>query len=155
MLRDRKSRGGTMAARVLLGWREWLALPALGIVAIRAKVDTGARSSSLHVDAQWRFVEGGAPWVGFRITTGVHGNHAIEARAPIHDEREVTDSGGGRSQRIFLRTPLELAGVRRDVEINLTDRRGMLFPMLLGRTSLARAFTIDPARSFLHGKPPA
>ena len=144
-----------MAARVMLGWREWLALPALGIVAIRAKVDTGARSSSLHVDAQWRFVEGGVPWAGFRIATGVRGDQIIEARGAICDEREVTDSGGNRSRRVFLRTPLVLAGVEREVELNLTDRRGMLFPMLLGRTSLARAFTIDPARSFLHGKPPA
>ncbi|NUS61749.1 MAG: ATP-dependent zinc protease [Lysobacter sp.] len=144
-----------MAARVVLGWREWLALPALGIVAIRAKVDTGARSSSLHVDAQWRFTEGGAPWAGFRMATGLRGGQVIEAQGPISDEREVTDSGGNRSKRVFLRTPIVLAGIERDVEINLTDRRGMLFPMLLGRTALARAFTIDPARSFLHGKPPA
>ena len=143
-----------MAPRVVLGWREWLALPALGIGAIRAKVDTGARSSSLHVDAQWRFTEGGAPWAGFRISTGVRGGQVIEAHAPVHDEREVTDSGGNCSRRIFLRTPLQLAGVTREVEINLTDRRGMLFPMLLGRTAMARAFTVDPARSFLHGKPP-
>ena len=53
---------------------------------------------------------------------------------------------------MFLRTQLRLAGVEREVEINITDRRGMLFPMLLGRTSLARAFVIDPARSFLHGR---
>lgn len=144
-----------MAARVVLGWREWLALPALGIVAIRAKVDTGARSSSLHVDAQWRFIEGGAPWAGFRIATGIRSGQVIESQAPISDEREVTDSGGNRSRRVFLRTPLLVAGVEREVEINLTDRRGMLFPMLLGRTALARAFVIDPARSFLHGKPPA
>ena len=144
-----------MAARVVLGWREWLALPALGIVAIRAKVDTGARSSSLHVVAQWRFTEGGAPWAGFRMVTGLRGGQVIEAQGPISDEREVTDSGGNRSKRVFLRTPIVLAGIERDVEINLTDRRGMLFPMLLGRTALARAFTIDPARSFLHGKPPA
>lgn len=144
-----------MRPRIVLGWREWLALPALGIAAIRAKVDTGARSSSLHVDAYWRFVEGGAPWAGFRITTGVRDEQVIEASAPVHDEREVTDSGGNRSRRIFLRTPLRLAGIEREVEINLTDRRGMLFPMLLGRTAMARRFMVDPARSFLHGDLPA
>ena len=143
-----------MAARVVLGWREWLALPALGIVAIRAKVDTGARSSSLHVDKQWRFIEQGAPWTGFRITTGVRGDQVIESQAPVADEREVTDSGGNRSRRVFLRTQLRLAGVEREVEINLTDRRGMLFPMLLGRTAIAGLFTVDPARSFVHGRPP-
>ena len=59
------------------------------------------------------------------------------------------------TRRIFLRTPLRLAGIEREIEINLTDRRGMLFPMLLGRTAMARAFTVDPARSFLHGELPA
>ena len=139
--------------RIVLGWREWLALPALGIGAIRAKIDSGARSSCLHVDTQWRFTEGGAPWVGFRISTGVHGNQPIEAHAPVHDERDVTDSGGTRSRRVFLRTPMRLGGIEREIEINLTDRRGMLFPMLLGRSAMARAFTVDPARSFLHGNP--
>ena len=141
------------SSKLVLGWREWLALPALGIVAIRAKVDTGARSSSLHVDAQWRFHEGVVPWTGFRITTGVRGGQAIEAMAPVHDERVVTDSSGNRSRRVFLRTLLRVGEVEREIEINLTDRRGMLFPMLLGRSAMARAFTVDPARSFLHGHP--
>ena len=144
-----------MRTRIVLGWREWLALPALGIVAIRAKVDTGARSSALHVDAQWRFSEAGAPWAGFRISTGVRGDQSIEASAPIYDERQVTDSGGHRTRRIFLRTSLRLAGIEREIEINLSDRHGMLFPMLLGRTAMARVFTVDPARSFLHGRTPA
>ena len=143
-----------MRTRIVLGWREWLSLPTLGISAIRAKVDTGARSSSLHVDAQWRFTEAGAPWAGFRISTGVGEQQVIEASAAVFDERDVTDSGGNRTRRVFLRTPLRLAGTEREIEINLTDRRGMLFPMLLGRTALARAFMVDPARSFLHGNHP-
>ncbi|MGQ4661544.1 putative ATP-dependent zinc protease [Lysobacter sp. F6437] len=134
---------------IVLGWREWVALPGLGIRAIRAKVDSGARSSALHVDAQWRFVEGGARWVGFRLTPGENAA-TIECAAAIIDEREVTDSGGHTSLRVFVRTPLRVAGVERDIDINLTDRRGMLFPMLLGRSAMARVFTVDPARSFLH-----
>ncbi|MFD0739246.1 ATP-dependent zinc protease [Lysobacter koreensis] len=141
-----------MATRIVLGWREWAALPGLGIAAVRAKVDTGARSSALHVDAQWRFREGGAPWVGFRLSPD--GSRAIEAAAPVFDERDVTDSGGHRTRRVFLRTGMQLAGIEREIEINLSDRRGMLFPMLLGRTAIARAFTVDPARSFLHGRTP-
>lgn len=139
---------------VELGWREWVALPSLGIARLRAKVDTGARSSALHVDAQWRLSEGGAPWVGFRITLARAGHEVVEARAPILDERDVVDSGGRRTRRVFLATRLRLAGVERDIEINLTDRRGMLFPMLLGRTAIAGAFTVDPARSSVHGRPP-
>ena len=76
----------------------------------------------------------------------------VQAVAPIFDEREVIDSGGHRTRRIFLRTTLVLAGVEREIEINLTDRQGMLFPMLLGRTAMAGVFTVDPGRSFLHGR---
>ncbi|MGY0799272.1 ATP-dependent zinc protease family protein [Lysobacter sp. A286] len=142
-----------MMPRVVLGWREWVDLPALGVAAIRAKVDSGARSSALHVDAQWRFVEGGAPWVGFQLTPGGVGGISMECFAPLADEREVTDSGGHRTRRAFVRTSLRLGGIERQIDINLADRRGMLFPMLLGRTAMAHAFMVDPARSFLHGKP--
>lgn len=140
-------------ARIVVGWREWVALPGLGLDAVKAKVDTGARTSTLHVDRQWRFFEQGAPWAGFLLSPGVAGQ-AREAVAPILDEREVTDSGGRTTRRVFLLTSLVLAGIEREVEINLSDRAGMLFPMLMGRTSLARVFTVDPARSFVHGRPP-
>ena len=142
-----------MTTKIVLGWREWAALPELGIARLRAKVDSGARSSALHVDCAMAFHDGGAPWVGFRISPGQRGG-VIEAVAPVFDEREVTDSGGHCTRRVFVRTTLSLAGVDRVVEINLSDRRGMLFPMLLGRTALARVFTVDPARSFLHGRLP-
>lgn len=141
-----------METTVVLGWREWASLPALGIDAVRAKVDSGARTSALHVDAQWRFHEQGVPWVGFRVSPGAPGRAAVEAAAPIWDERAVTDSGGHRTLRAFLRTTLVLGGIEREIEMNLADRHGMLFPMLLGRTAMARAFTVDPARSFLHGR---
>lgn len=139
---------------IVLGWREWLTLPELGVARMRAKVDTGARSSALHVDEQWRFVEGGAPWIGFRLTPGKSTSGVIEAKAPIFDEREVVDSGGHRCCRIFVSTLLRLAGQERRIEINLTNRRDMLFPMLLGRTALAGMFTVDPSCSFVHARPP-
>lgn len=141
--------------RIMLGWREWVGLPGLGLSAIRAKIDSGARSSALHVDEYCRFSERGAPWVAFRLSNDGHGEATVEAVAPIFDERHVIDSGGHRTRRIFLRTPLRLAGVERDIEINLTDRHSMLFPMLLGRSAMARVFAVDPARSFLHGRLPA
>jgi hypothetical protein len=138
--------------RITLGWREWAGLPALGLAAVRCKIDSGARSSALHVDSCWRFSERGAPWAGFCLSNDGHGEAMVRAVAPIYDEREVIDSGGHRTRRIFLRTTLLLAGVAREIEINLTDRQGMLFPMLLGRTAMAGVFTVDPARSFLHGR---
>ena len=143
---------GAMSTAVVLGWREWVALPALGIDAVRAKVDSGARSSALHVDSHWRFVDGGVPWVGFRLSPyGSHGP-SIESAAAMLDEREVTDSGGHRTRRVFVRTSLRLGGIEREIDINLSNRLGMLFPMLLGRTAMAGVFTVDPARSFLHGR---
>ena len=141
----------SMPSKVVLGWREWVALPTLGVGAIRAKIDSGARSTALHVDDQWRFSERGAPWVGFRLTPA-HAGEAIECTAPVVDERTVVDSGGHGTLRVFIRTTLRVAGVEREIDINLTRRHGMAFPMLLGRTAMVKAFTVDPARSFLHGR---
>ena len=132
-----------------VGWREWVALPELGLPRLRAKVDTGARSSALHVERHWRFFDGGAPWVGFVLLPHAHADE-VEAAAAIVDERMVTDSGGHRTQRVFVRTILRLAGFEREIEMNLADRCGMRFPLLLGRTALADAFMVDPAGSFLH-----
>lgn len=145
--------GRIPSATITLGWREWIELPALGLGVIRAKIDSGARSSALHVERHWRFVRDGAPWVGFHYAPG-GATPVIEACAPILDEREVADSGGHRTRRVFVRTTLRLAGIERGIDINLCHRRDMLFPMLLGRTAMAGVFTVDPARSFLHGRHP-
>jgi hypothetical protein len=140
--------------RQVLGWREWLALPDLGIHAIRAKLDTGARSSALHVDTLETFQSGGREWVRFSVATGLPQADQVLVESTVHDRRPVTDSGGHVSERIFVRTRLALAGQEYPIEINLTSRRNMLFPMLLGRTALARHFLIDPARSFRAGRRP-
>ena len=134
---------------IAVGWREWVALPQLDLPRLRAKIDTGARSSALHVERQWRFFERGAPWVGFALRPRLHTGE-VEAAAAIIDERQVTDSGGHRTVRVFVRTRLRLAGIEREIEMNLADRCGMRFALLLGRTALAGAFVVEPAGSFLH-----
>jgi hypothetical protein len=138
-----------------LGWCEWLALPALGIAAIEAKLDTGARSSSLHVDSQELFERAGAPWVRFALHLGP-GSEAdpISAEAAVIDQREVRDSGGHVTRRVFIRTGLALAGQHFHIEINLAARRGLRYPMLLGRTALAGRFLIDSAHKHLLGERP-
>jgi hypothetical protein len=143
-----------MPHTVRLGWREWVALPDLGIALIRAKVDSGARSSALHVLDEETFVRDSREYVRFILDTGLPGEAAIPAEAPVLDRRHVTDSGGHRTERIFIRTRLLLAGQAWDAEVNLARRRNMLFPMLLGRTALAGRFLVDPASSFLLGDPP-
>ncbi len=132
----------------VLGWREWLLLPQLGIGPLRAKLDTGARSSSLHVDTLEEFRRDGAHWLRFTLRLGRRNARELCCEAPSTDRRAVTDTGGRRTERWFIRTRVELAGVDFDIDVNLTNRRHMLFPLLLGRTALCARFAIDPSRSY-------
>jgi hypothetical protein len=117
-------------------------------------VDTGARSSALHVEALETRFRDGTEWVRFHL--GNDGHFEREwAEAVVLDRRFVTDSGGHRAERIFIRTTLLIAGECRDIEVNLSYRRNMLFPMLLGRTAMAGRFLVDPQRSFVLGEPDA
>jgi len=143
-----------VSPRILLGWREWLALPGLGIGSIRAKVDTGARSSSLHVREQELFEQDGRQRVRFVIEHGMDDILSGHLEAEVADQRDVTDSGGHRETRIFIRTLLRLPGGQEwPIELNLTQRRNMAFPMLLGRSALRRRCIVEPARSWLLGLP--
>ena len=136
----------------LIGWREWLALPQLGLAALKVKVDTGARSSSLHVDGLHEYVRDGRTWLRFTLATGRRGIGLVECQAPAFDRRDVTDSGGHVTSRWFIRTVVCLAGIDWETEINLTDRRNMLFPMLLGRSALSGRFRVDPQLSYACGR---
>ena len=135
-----------------IGWREWLALPRLGLDRLKAKIDTGARSSSLHVDALEEFELDGTRWLRFSVLTGRRRSTAVQCAAPALDLREVTDSGGHVTRRWFIRTTIRLAGVEWESEINLTNRGNMLFPMLLGRTALRSRFQVDPQLSYACGR---
>ena len=136
----------------MLGWREWLALPELGIGQIRAKVDTGARSSSLHVREQQLFEREGRLMVRFVIEHGIEEAPSEPLEAVVVDQRDVTDSGGHREQRVFIRTLMKFpTGQSWPIELNLTERRNMAFPMLLGRTALRRRCLVNPAKSWLLG----
>ena len=148
---DQERHGTPDPSLQLLGWREWLALPELGLRAIRAKVDTGARSSALHVEYSDSERVDGVEWVRFGIRPSRR-SKVRECRAAVVDRREVTDSGGKRTLRVFIRTRLRLGGQCYPIELNLTQRRDMLFPMLLGRTALAGRWLVDPAGSFLQGE---
>lgn len=142
------------APRLLLGWRECVGLPELGVDCLRAKVDSGARSSSLHVHGPAEFRRDGSDWIRFRLAHGVREQFRHDVEAPIADRRLVTDSGGHRQLRVFIRTLLRLpSGEAWAIELNLTERHNMLFPMLLGRTALPRGCLVSPRRSWLLGKP--
>jgi hypothetical protein len=142
------------AEPLILGWREWLALPAFGIGAIKAKLDSGARSSSLSVVSVETFDRDGRLYARFLVRPRRRSERVITCEAPVIDRRPVTDSGGHTSERWFVRTEIVLATERFETDINLTDRRAMLFPLLLGRAALGGRFHIDPALSYTRAKPP-
>ena len=137
---------------LLIGWREWLALPALGLPEVKAKIDTGALSSSLHVENLETFERDGRTWLRFAVAPRRRGGRLYRCEAPASDRRDVTDSGGRTTRRWFVHTDIALGGRRFRAEMNLTDRGDMLFPMLLGRTALRGRFRIDPQLSYACGR---
>lgn len=136
----------------ILGWREWAGLPDLGITWLKAKVDTGARTSALHAFETERFERDGQTWVRFRVRPKQKDDCTVCCcEAPVVEERVVTDSGGHKEKRPVIRTQLRLGDQQLDVEVTLTNRDSMLFRMLIGRTAIKGNFMVSPGQSFVLG----
>lgn len=136
-----------------IGWREWISLPELGITRIKAKTDSGARTSALHAFALEPFKEGNQQKIKFDIHPLQHNTTLVTTCiADVIDIRSVTDSGGHREERYVISTPIKIGEETWPIEITLTERDTMLFRMLLGRSAIKRRFLINPARSFITTK---
>lgn len=137
----------------IVGWREWVSLPELGIDKIKAKVDTGARTSALHAFSLNPFKENGKDRISFDMHPLQHNTTTVvNCVADIIDQRWVSDSGGHREERYVIRTPVIIGNDNWPIEITLTERDTMLFRMLLGRRAIRRHFMVNPAKSFITTK---
>ena len=137
----------------IIGWKEWIRLPELGIPAVKAKIDTGARTSALHIFSLEEFQADGQQMVRFGI-------HPLQRKkdiqcfceAPVLEQRRVKDSGGHYEKRYVIQTTAKLGAVSWPIDITLTNRDPMLFRMLLGRKAVENRFLIHPGQSYLTGR---
>lgn len=137
----------------IIGWREWIGLPSLGIPSIKAKIDTGARTSALHA----YFVEPYYKDDILHVRFGIHPHQGDNETTKVCDaivmeERKVTDSGGHIENRFVIETTMAIGNIKRDIEVTLTNRDTMKFRMLIGRTALKNMFCVNPAASYLFGE---
>lgn len=145
----------TLAGGRAVGWREWASLPELGVKAVKAKVDTGARSSSLHAYDLQEVRRHGRLWVTFKVhPLQRNERYVVECASPLLEYRHVTSSNGRRELRPVIRTELELGELRWPIELTLTRRDTMGFRMLLGREAVRGRFVVDPGRSYLASRRP-
>ena len=141
-----------MKNRPIIGWREWLELPELGVRQIKVKVDTGARTSALHVTDIKKIRVGRQEYVEFNIHPKQHSSKPVRrCRAHLIEERRVTSSTGTSSVRPVIETPIRLGDVEWMIEITLVNRDIMGFRMLLGRQAIRKGFLVHPGKSYLLG----
>lgn len=138
----------------VIGWREWISLPDLGVTSIKVKVDTGARSSSLHAINQRLFERDEEKWVRFQINPLQDSTtNKVNVEAKVIDFRSVRSSSGVSEMRPVIATRIEILGQLCSIELTLSNRDAMGFRMLLGRQAFRKKFFVDAGGSYYGGKP--
>ena len=140
--------------RKIIGWKEWFAFEKLGLPAINGKIDTGAKTSSLHAFNIEHFVKSGIDYVKFEIHPIQKDKNVVRTcTAKVIDYRYVSDSGGKKEKRYVIKSPMKIGKKTIIIEITLANRDSMAFRMLLGREAIKKAnMLVDPSKSFLQGK---
>nr|WP_268766021.1 ATP-dependent zinc protease [Knoellia sp. Soil729] len=139
---------------IRVGWREWVRMPSAGLPWIKAKIDTGARSSAIHAFDLERFERDGEPWVRFSIHPWQDSDEdGVTLERPVVDERVVRSSNGHAEERLVVELELVLARRRRTTEVTLSRRDEMGFRMIIGRETLLHGYVVDPAVSYLGPRP--
>jgi hypothetical protein len=146
--------GRKAASRPVVGWREWVGLPELGIDRIKAKIDTGARSSSLHAEGLEEVERDGRRYLRFTVHPDQRSRkRSFRVEAPLVDSRSVRSSSGIADHRPVVRIRVQIGPIRFPIEVTLARRDRMGFRMLLGRTAIRKRFVVDPGRSYLQSLP--
>ena len=142
------------SGRLVLGWEEWVAMPDLGVPAIKAKIDTGAKTSALHAEKIEEYTSGAISRVRFTIRPAPRRpDISVVCTAPIIDHRPVTSSNGITENRFVIETTIGIGGQAWQIEVSLSNRRDMTYRMLLGRQALkGGSVLIDPGASFVQPK---
>ena len=136
--------------KMIIGRLESIALPELGIKDMQVRVDTGAKTSSLHVDNIVKYMECGTPWVKFDIHPDIHNvKKLISCKAVLSDIRKIKSSNGTSEERFVIETAMTLGKETWPIEITLTDRADMNYLMLFGREAIGKRLLVDPSKVFL------
>ncbi|WP_229116620.1 ATP-dependent zinc protease family protein [Parenemella sanctibonifatiensis] len=139
----------------IVGWREWIRIPSLGVPWIKAKIDTGAKTSAIHAFDLRVVDRDGTDWLRFVLHPWqASAADAVQVELPVHDSRAVRSSSGHVEDRYVVSVPIELAGRELTAEVTLADRDEMGFRMLIGREALSQGFLVDPSLSYAGGRPP-
>ena len=136
------------ASRLIVGWQEWIALPDLGLPALKAKIDTGAKTSALHTHSIDPYGSSKRPKVRFSVRPSPESDLEIVATADVTDRREVMSSNGVREMRYVIETTLSLGGRQWPIEVTLTNREHMTYRMLIGRQAIRADMLVDCGASF-------